>query len=640
MAKQNVTFIERHAEKIVVGVTGAILLVIAVLYLIGTPHKVEISGDSLGPQELYEKIREQADMTRQRMKQAAPQADEGDLTLAIPPSDNQTSPYDAEHLPKEFAVSFAPLSPAVPEIQGAERGKIRLASILPPVSVKVTAGYAYAKLPQQAVWAPNVSSPENDLSAVTKGHHWVVVTAAISRKDQRAKFEQAQYAVDRETLIVAGVQAEREERSPDGQWGEPTFVTGYSASVIPVRKTVALDQQDDGNVVAGDLAAIGEYRKQLDSIEGQSLVLRPSFQEWLEVPIAWQVPATVTAPDGSVINLAEYGAILEEKSDIRRPRAGVASAGQGIEGGSLPQANLSAAQLVKQAEQLIKKNEFLQAEILLTQVASLSDAPQLLKNKAQTMLRGIQPDLDRAKLEAARKERIASEINAIGPDNEPLWLTDITATPGKTYRYRVRLLAFNQYVGYVSQLENVEDATKVVLEGQWSDWSDPIQVMPASNLFFTSLLRDGAGGAKLEMREWFNGNWLTGTQDVEVGYPVLFTDNRHEFCYRHAIVADLIRRINYLKRSESRGQITYEAEPSGALVLITDDGQVEERVAVEDNHRKRELLREIELRRKQFEAFQGQDRPVMGTPAEAGRRAVPARRPAGASGLLERGLEN
>ena len=35
MAKQNVTFIERHVEKIVLGVAGAVLLGVAVFCLIG-----------------------------------------------------------------------------------------------------------------------------------------------------------------------------------------------------------------------------------------------------------------------------------------------------------------------------------------------------------------------------------------------------------------------------------------------------------------------------------------------------------------------------------------------------------------------------------------------------------------------------
>ena len=135
MAKQNVTFIERHVEKIVVGVAGAALLAIAVLYLIGTPHQVEMDGTKLGPEEFYTKLRSQAERARNLMKNAEPGQDapEDGGAIVVPDSDAQRSPYDYQNIPKELTETFAQLGPNVPEAgRGRARGQIRLAEILPP----------------------------------------------------------------------------------------------------------------------------------------------------------------------------------------------------------------------------------------------------------------------------------------------------------------------------------------------------------------------------------------------------------------------------------------------------------------------------------------------------------------------------
>ncbi|HSW46732.1 MAG TPA: hypothetical protein VLM89_14310, partial [Phycisphaerae bacterium] len=269
MAKQNVTFVERHLEKIVVGVTGAVLLATAVLYLVSNPHSVEVQGERVGPQELYATIREQAETTLRQMRQAQPPDDSGGADLVIPDINNQRSPYDSENIPREFTIIFAPLSPEVPMIKGAQRGKIRLAEILPPGPIAATSGRAYAKLATPSDISQSGAPTQEPSTAVTQDWNWVAVFSAVHRRKQRAKFEQAQYAFDRQHVIVAGVEAERQERLPDGQWGEARIVTGYSDKVIPPRKTADLIRQDDGTVLVGDLAAIGEYRKLLDARENQ-----------------------------------------------------------------------------------------------------------------------------------------------------------------------------------------------------------------------------------------------------------------------------------------------------------------------------------------------------------------------------------
>lgn len=619
MAKQNVTFIERHLEKIVIGVTGAVLAAITVLYLIGTPHQVDVQGESVGPNKLYEMIRSQADTTRETLNRAALAPSEGTASAVSGNPDQQMSPYDAMRLPREFALAPVPLNPPVPEVQGAQRGGIRLAEVLPPTSIRVSTGMAHMKLPEpQFVESSQGVVQPSDTGALTQNHFWVVVFGAISRKEQHAKFDEARYALERQNLIVAGVEAEREERLPDGQWGGSAVISGYAESKIRVQRTAVLTPQDDGTSIisVADMNTIAQFRQLLESPETQSRLLRPPFQNLLEVPILWQAPIELPAADGTMLKLADFGAIVEEAA--KRPGPGArAAVGAGAGGpGGFAAAGATPQQLLQQANQLIGEKKFLDAETLLRQIDTMPDAPLNLKNTAKQRLAAIQRDLDQLRAEALRKERLATAAKSLGPENEPLWLTDTTVVPGRTYRYRLRLLAFNPYVGNVMQLAEPRDAARIVTESPWSEWSDPVQVKAGTHLFFTGV-REDTGTANLVIRSFENGTWRsisrTGKNGVVVGDPVTFGSGSGVASYEDALVAGLIPKTNWPDRLSKGAEITYQDKTTSVLVLITADGQVEERSAIGDAQRKSQLEREIVEEKKRIDAAssEGPARPVM-----------------------------
>jgi hypothetical protein len=120
MAKQNVTFIERHVEKVVIGVTGAVLLATAVLYLVGTPHKVDVQGESLGPQQLA-KIRP-AEATREKRNGPSPDGQGAPLPWSSPTSRSRPRREPAQEIEVPTRADARR-----PRAQGAQHGKIRLA---------------------------------------------------------------------------------------------------------------------------------------------------------------------------------------------------------------------------------------------------------------------------------------------------------------------------------------------------------------------------------------------------------------------------------------------------------------------------------------------------------------------------------
>ena len=77
MAKQNVSFIERHLEKIVAGVAGAILLFALATNVVMSPHTAEVGDEVLGPASFYGEVAREAENARERLRGAKPPAGSG-----------------------------------------------------------------------------------------------------------------------------------------------------------------------------------------------------------------------------------------------------------------------------------------------------------------------------------------------------------------------------------------------------------------------------------------------------------------------------------------------------------------------------------------------------------------------------------
>ncbi|UCD29829.1 MAG: hypothetical protein JSV03_04930, partial [Planctomycetota bacterium] len=531
MAKQNVTFIERHIDKFVIGVAGAVLLATSAFYLpyVSTPNKAELGYESYPPKEFYKQIKNEADTLRMRMKNAQPE--NAPEVPKIANIDFELSPYNASNLPLQLAQTFAPLNPAIPDtgdITKTSLGKIKLAQILPPTNLHITTGYALASIPQQQIIPMGTRSPTNDNTdqIIPQNYHWVTILAVINREEQRKLFEKTQYDSHVRELIVSGIELERQEMLPDETWSRGEIIQPYRPFIEDVIRETRLIERDGIYVVlANTQAQIDDYKNGIASREGQEQLLRPPFQEYLEKdPWAWsyQLPKTIEDFD---IDLEEYAIefpdeelLADSRKSVDRDstrsdtRSRVGRRDTGGESSTDFTARKQAMDDLKEAEDALKNKEYLKALELLDAVISNSSALPVTVDKAETLRNDYSVEIQRAEIEARRKEeqeKIKEELT-YGEDADPFWVNDISVIPGKTYRYRVRLLAFNQYFGRAGKLQDFQDAGKVIIDGQWSDWTDPATVKPDKYLFFTGMQRGSDQIAKIEIYQYINGDWKNG----------------------------------------------------------------------------------------------------------------------------------
>ena len=229
------------------------------------------------------------------------------------------------------------------------------------------------------------------------------------------------------------------------------LVNGYSPHVIHGRDRVELVEGGDGSYVIydSDRDYIRDYRVLLETPQNQAMILRPAFQEFLAYPFDWVIPAELPGTD---IKWVDYPVLLppDEESDEFGPgaRRGQRDRPAGRidtvrDRDRSPRAQIK--RLFEEAEEAIANEEYIEAGDLLEQIISNADATQKQVESAQSELRRIQADIDQAVIEQEEEGQRQAQAakQHLGEDIEPLWLNDLSVTPGAKYRYRLRLLAYN-----------------------------------------------------------------------------------------------------------------------------------------------------------------------------------------------------
>lgn len=584
MAKQNVTFVERHLEKFVVGAAGALLLVVVYWFGINTPNTAQVDGSDLEPKPFYDSMREKADTYRNSMRRATPQDDE-EAKVAIPDVEKMRSPYTAANLPSEIAAPFASLRPSVPDVEIKIDGdKRKLVDILPPSRPVLQCNRSVCRLPQAQIVHidGNDATRQTDNDAMEQDCCWVTAWAALQRGAQRELFAKAGYEFERQALVVLQVQAERRELADGGTWTEPEPVAAYREMILEYPKTIELAIGEDGQYSpTQDAQILSNLRAKAEA--AQEDILRGRFADFVDRPTLWTMPQRLPEVDLDVNEFFrgdDAGGIAVEASFTREPT----NVGEGL---------LRGREVLKKCDELIASQKFLEAEALLAELIANQYTPSQIATQATAKREEIKPQVEQARQEAERKLQIrqASQDAKMGAFLEPMWITDTAVRGSRTYSYRLRVLAMNPYAGVPKALQDPEQAAQVVLASEWSVWSDPITTPPMRALFLTAA-RDGDRPVRMELHQWAGGKWSSGSGAFAVGEYLDFGRNSGF----EGVLANLQKIPPVSEREVSRqGNIVYKAKDreTAAILLIAADGEVHEHVLANDLQAKRDLTAAI-----------------------------------------------
>lgn len=281
-------------------------------------------------------------------------------------------------------------------------------------------------------------------------------------------------------------------------------------------------------------------------------------------------------------------------------------------GGAAPPPPISGAKRASEdlraARKALRDKDWAVAETKADAVLTNADAPRSARSQAERIKREAQRARE-PQQDAGKTRQTAAPVWQ-GPtqlvtnpekEGEPaLWVHDDSVSPGKTYRYRMRVKLWNPYVGRRTSLRDPAQADKSILVGEWSLPSVPITVAPRRHFFVRGPVF-GEPAAAVEVYTWHKGNWLKEDFRVRVGDTIgetrevrtgeLDKDDRPKReavdFGTSAVVLDLrFEEPVLIRRAAGRqGEFAYREARTLALVYLDPvDGQVKERLSEVDRN--------------------------------------------------------
>ena len=269
MAKQMVNPIERHVEKLVVGVAGLILVGAVALYLVSSPNKVEMGGEMVTPKTVDAAVAERASHI-----------------LAEIRSQPDTEVVTPEPLADDFAAALAPLEPAklalgapvgppVPLIDAPSTtgGTVSLVNVVRPEKIGVTSGRSTIKGGEKL-------RPAN----------WATVSALFDYK-QQVEQQKRTYGAKWDQIVVLSPEIQRRLQRPDGSWSDEDWVdiAPTPGWPLPPEPKIEFDERRDGvlSATSSSMTEYGNFIRMLDDPKTQLELVRPLMYVTASICTGW-----------------------------------------------------------------------------------------------------------------------------------------------------------------------------------------------------------------------------------------------------------------------------------------------------------------------------------------------------------------
>ncbi|MFN0131785.1 MAG: hypothetical protein ACKVW3_04515 [Phycisphaerales bacterium] len=530
MKLKGINPLEQHVEKLVlVGVSAVFLIVVAMQFLL-EPNRVKVGTQEMPPGRAFDPIEQKAAAVR-----VAIEAKE--LDLPKPPEGDLLSRFE-----KKLSGGLGPRT------------------TLPPLGQTVALqGSGPAVLPRDSspLAEPNVPAPANVLAiaqwstfdpalplnvpelkellpkAQPLDAPWVTVEATFSGIALKAALaadpdgEGGARALPpnwwRDNTEILGVNLERQEQLSSGDWSEPmSVIASPGRTSLTQRLRTVRAPEDLADVVA-------EARELAEDL------LRPEFyptiagDEWMAPADAMKKIQAAKDPELERLNRQRKDAedqvdrakIALENLDRqpgaapRPPPGGGGGGGKGGGGagggggppGREPQNDPKVAHRQRLEKQLKDREEALaKIDLQIEEKMKAADPAQAGTPAPGAPLGAIKSLLDEASVR--------------------LWAFDMSARPGKTYRYRVSVSISNPVFGRgASLMESQQSLAKSAqLASAASDWSEPLAVMSDRYFAITSASPpDSLGPARAsgEVYQFFYGYYRKGSVTLEPGDTIV-----------------------------------------------------------------------------------------------------------------------
>lgn len=312
----------------------------------------------------------------------------------------------------------------------------------------------------------------------------------------------------REAFVVLDVQVERREQLADGTWSQPTLLPP-----MPGRLTFR-----------GQLGQVTRQNamQYIDAVrQQQSKVVQP--QGYLLKNAVWNPPSLSEPENQTSDGEAEPGDVNNQTAEqIRRLEA------------RIRQLQTQVTRLTRQRQQMQQAGR--DTSRIDTQIASSSTDIRTLEAQIRQLQQGrtAEPDMlpdPRFQDEPGIRRPVPGRNGMVAPGVESftgsllsqatldVWSQDLTAEPGKTYQYRVRIVTTNPLFGRALPESQQQLRDQFALLGEWSAWSDSVETHQM-RYFWVVGGAEGRGSLELELWRFHDGIWKSAEVNVSPGDPI------------------------------------------------------------------------------------------------------------------------
>ncbi len=349
------------------------------------------------------------------------------------------------------------------------------------------------------------------------------------------------------TAEILDVELVRQEQQPDGSWGAETVVAAPPGSV-GAELRAKLNSESITPAIRRELL-------QREALARES-VRRPAYFPMI-AGVRWRAPslaaeATAANPNQATIDRL-VGQLEGKRAEIKRVKGrlepkpveertpppgqrpgggerggfasasfsssgGVAASPAGGGGGRKPQPRQkSPEEIDRERKEQTKKNLEEQLKKLEEEEKKLVADLKKLGHDPDAKPMGDAPAPVFTEPTLAVSDQTAAAVT--------VWSHDLTAQPGKTYRYQVRYWLGNPYYGNVDRLPEAQRdlAAAPALRSEASEWSEPATLEPDQVYFVTSAspvsygALKGEAAATVEMFRFVYGYWRRATESLQLG---------------------------------------------------------------------------------------------------------------------------
>ena len=540
--------VEEHFEKGILGIAAIVLLYILFAYMIKSPTSLELGTTVVRPGQAYKYVKEQVDQLDQKAKQQESQWP--DITLVQEKNDSNKS-TKMMGLPESLAATLTPIVlPNVEEMQSGpsidSRNKYDLPKVLPPDKVTVSSGRSTLSLGSDMVAKEFFQTSEENFDV-----SWVTVVGEINLEKQRKLMEELPEKVEKEPMYVR-VDLQRAEVGKDGKAGKWEDVSNLDAQTLLLTpsKPLKKESMDDLRTVRNSLFSnLGEEEATALNPECPTVV---HGDDW-DTPL---LPGEKKAAEAEEQKKAREEKKAEKKAQatVRTPVRSSSRGGGGMAGG-MPgagggghrggggggggigggggggggggAAHRSTARTGAAggvggggaAAGAMGPGVMGPGAMGPGMMGPGMMGPGMMgpgmTGKGMTGKGGMmmnQPSHQPTVAKLTDEERREKKTLKV-------WAIDYSATPGKTYKYRMRVVMYNPLAGYKLYLKNPENN---LLAGLASDWVEAAGSLSLDNsiYFFAEGPSSDKKAVKFSVYKWYLGKWYKVDFNVKAGDPI------------------------------------------------------------------------------------------------------------------------